>query len=131
MADDDDDKIVVCYASLTMFRCLYLSANMACSHGLYKIRPTQQTVNPVVYLLKTQITGNSATPVLYLPRNNQHKDRTTHAHYVHSLSSFLSILIAIAMTSVTVSSQSHFLLVNCREKFVRLSFRKFRCFKRV
>ena len=35
----------------------------------------------------------------------------------------------IVMTSVTVSSQSRFLLVDCREKSMRLSFSKFHCFK--
>jgi len=55
-----------------------------------------------------------------------HKTRLFYTHFVTFSTLNAS---AIAMTSVTVSLQSHFLLVDCREKSARLSFPKFRCFR--
>ena len=54
MADNDDDKIVVCCATLTSFACAYLSASMASNHGPVQntLFTTQQTVNAVVSLLQ-------------------------------------------------------------------------------
>jgi len=61
MADDDDDEIFVCCATLATFARAYLFEQSGCNihlavMALYKICPTQQTVNAIFYLLKTKIT---------------------------------------------------------------------------
>jgi len=73
MADNDDDEIVVCCATPTVFTCAYLSANMACSYGPVQNMPSYTRPLTQLFTGLKNYWQLCARPILYLPRKDPHE----------------------------------------------------------